>query len=141
MSDARRVSEVLIRAFNSHDLDAMARCYSDSAVYVSPSGTAEGPMEIASYYGLFLEGFPDLRLTPMKTLVFGDEAFTQWMLSGTQTGHFLMPGGRTIEASGRCVTIRGCSLRTVENGLIQTNCIYYDQAELFSQLGAHLAMD
>jgi hypothetical protein len=58
----------------------------------------------------------------------------QWTLSGTHTGPFLMPGGEVLEPTGQRVAVRGCSVRTMENGLILTDSVYYDQLELLARI-------
>jgi hypothetical protein len=138
MSDAREVAEAMIRAFNAHDLDAAASYYNPQSLYLSPSGTGEGPQEITSFFALYFEGFPDLQITPLNTTVCDNVVVTEWVLTGTHSGPFLVPGGQVIGPTGRCVSVRGCSVRTIENRLALIHRVYYDQLELFSQLGARI---
>ncbi|MFC4533558.1 ester cyclase [Sphaerisporangium dianthi] len=130
----------MIDAVNAHDLKELTHCYAEDALYLSPSGKGEGPEEIVSFWALFLDAFPDLRLTPWSKFTHGDTVVMEWILTGTHTGPFLMPDGEVIEATGRGVTIRGCSSRVFENGLVTMHCIYYDQLELLIQLGARLVL-
>jgi ketosteroid isomerase-like protein len=46
-----------------------------------------------------------------------------------------MPTGETVSATGKRVTVRGADVCMVEGGLIVEHHIYYDQVELFGQLG------
>ncbi|GAA4571563.1 ester cyclase [Planotetraspora kaengkrachanensis] len=139
MSNVTNVTDDLINAMNAHDLEAALRCYTDGAVYVSPVGVGEGRDEIASFLGAFLTGFPDVCWTPWNSIVVcGNLVITQWAITGTHRGPFTMPNGETIEATGRSVNIRGCSLRTMDGERIAVHCIFYDQLELYAQLGAEL---
>ncbi|WP_248958220.1 ester cyclase [Sphaerisporangium perillae] len=141
MSDIQEVMGQMIGALNEHDLEAMMRCYSPEAFFVSPSGKGEGADEVLSFWALFQEAFPDLQLTPWRKCTCGDTVVMEWILTGTHKGPYLMPDGEIIEATNRGITIRGCSVRNFENGLIVTHCIYYDQLELLTQLGARLILD
>ncbi|GAA0383983.1 hypothetical protein GCM10009530_38560 [Microbispora corallina] len=139
MPDLPEVTDAMIGAFNAHDLKAALLCYTPGAVYVSPSGMGEGRDEIASFLGAFLTGFPDVRVTPWSTLVLDDLVVIEWTLTGTHEGPFLMPGGEVLPATGRCVGIRGCGARTMDRHLIAAHRVFYDQLELYAQLGAELA--
>ncbi|MET8161570.1 nuclear transport factor 2 family protein [Sphaerisporangium sp. NPDC005289] len=140
MSDFEEVTSRMVDAINKHDLGALTRCYTEDAFYMSPSGKGEGRDEIGSFWALFLDAFPDLQLTPWNKLLCGDCVIMEWILTGTHNGPFLMPDGEVIEATGRGVTIRGCSTRAFRNGLITMHCIYYDQLELLTCLGARLSL-
>lgn len=56
-------------------------------------------------------------------------------MTGTHLGPLLLPGGSMLEATGQRIAVRGAGLCTIENGLIVSDRDYYDQLELFSQLG------
>ncbi|WP_204054857.1 ester cyclase [Microbispora corallina] len=141
MSNLTGLSDDLINAMNRHDLDGALRCYTEGAVYVSPVGVGEGRDEIASFLGAFLTAFPDVRWTPWsRVVVCGNVLITQWVITGTHHGPFSMPNGEIIEATGRCVNVRGCSLRTMDGDRIAVHCVFYDQLELYAQLGAELVL-
>ncbi|GAA1274198.1 hypothetical protein Psi02_03810 [Planotetraspora silvatica] len=141
MSNVTNVKDDLVNAMNAHDLEAALQCYTDGAVYVSPCGVGEGRDEIASFLGAFLTGFPDVRWTPWSTaVVCGNLVITQWAITGTHDGPFMLPNGEIVEATGRCVNVRGCSLRTMDGDRIAAHCVFYDQLELYAQLGAELVV-
>ncbi|WP_308170003.1 ester cyclase [Acrocarpospora catenulata] len=139
--DARVLKDQFLDAFNGHDLDRMLRCHSRDAVLVTPAGVTEGHDEISSFYQDFFDGFPDLRMTVWHTVTCADPAVSEWVLTGTHTGPFLLPEGEMLQGTGRPVTVRGTSTCTVSNGKIITHRIYFDQLELYSQLGAKLNFD
>lgn len=123
-------------AINAHDLQGVLDCYGPDAVYVTPSGIAEGHEQIGSFYEHFFTGFPDLHLTPWFELSdWENPAITEWTMTGTQTGTFILPDGREIEGTGRRIAVRTTCSTFVENGRIQTHREYFDQLELYSQLG------
>jgi hypothetical protein len=126
-------------AINAHDLQGVLDCYSPDAVYVAPSGVAEGHEQIAWLYEQLFKGFPDLHQTPWFELGDCDNpAVTEWTTTGTHTGPFLLPDGRELEGTGRRITLRSTCSTFVENGKIKTHREYFDQLELYSQLGFSL---
>jgi ketosteroid isomerase-like protein len=138
MSNDQEITDELISAFNEHDFETVAGFFGPRASYVCPGGIAEGREEIASYFALYFEGFPDIKLTPHDEVVCGDLVMFEWIVTSTHTGPFLLPTGEIIEATGRRVALRGCDIRTMDNGLIASQQVYYDQLEMLTQLGIPL---
>ncbi len=138
MSDPREAVGRLRDAYNSHDLDAIGRSFGERSVLVSPDGIAEGGEEIASLYGQFIEAFPDTKVTIQSVVMFRDTVAAEYTISGTHKGQFLVPGGGVCEPTGRPITVRACSFSTVEDDLIVSHRVYYDQLELGTQIGGRL---
>ncbi|MDH2427503.1 nuclear transport factor 2 family protein [Sphaerisporangium sp. TRM90804] len=138
MSDVIHCLDRLRKAFNRHDLDELGNCFGLHAVLVAPDGIGQERDEIASYYGQFMEAFPDSRCTPQSVLPTIDSLAAEYTLTGTHKGPWLVPGGGVIEATLRPIAIRACSVSYVEDGLIVSHRIYYDQFELAAQVGARL---
>jgi ketosteroid isomerase-like protein len=135
MSDSWDIKHRLREAINAHDLHGVLECYRPDAVLVSPAGVAEGHDQIAWYYEQFFTGFPDFHQTADFEADCGDPAITEWTLTGTHTGPFSLPDGRVMEGTGRQVTVRASCSAHVTNGKIITHREYFDQLELYSQLG------
>ncbi|MBB6472755.1 ester cyclase [Sphaerisporangium rubeum] len=132
----------LKNAFNRHDLDALAGCFSSMAVLVAPDGIGQDREEIASYYAQFLEAFPDSMVTPLSLAVCGDTLVSEYTISGTHKGPYLAAGGEVAEATGRPIAVRACCWTVVEDdGLISSHRVFYDQLELVVQIGGTLAFD
>ncbi|MEO3812401.1 ester cyclase [Sphaerisporangium sp. B11E5] len=142
MVDKWEVKRRLADAINDHDVRRMLDCFSEDAVFVSPVGLAEGREEIVWIFEQFFRGFPDLHLTVWYEATSTDNPLVvEWTGTGTHTGPFLMPDGRELEATGRRITLRGTCASFIEDEKIVTHREYFDQLELYSQLGLHLAMD
>ncbi|MFC5827177.1 ester cyclase [Nonomuraea insulae] len=135
MTNARRLKDEAIRAFNDHDIEGLVRTFAPEAVYVSPAGTMEGREQIGWYFRHFFEGFPDLKITAWSKPTLDDPAVTEYMMTGTHDGPFLLAEGRVLAATGRHIAIRGAAVSTIERGMIVADRDYYDQLELYSQLG------
>ncbi|GIH29728.1 hypothetical protein Aph01nite_80380 [Acrocarpospora phusangensis] len=130
------VKHKLSVAINTHDVAGVLACYSPDAVYVSPSGIAEGHDQIAWHYEQIFGGFPDFHATAWNELEQLDNpAITEWTYTGTHTGPILLPDGREIPGTGRRITVRATCAAHIEGGKIVTHREYFDQLELYSQLG------
>jgi hypothetical protein len=137
-SGRRHPLERLRKAFNCHDLDALACCFSQRAVLVAPDGVGQDREEVASYYGQFMEAFPDSMCTPQAVTVSGDTLVAEYTISGSHKGPFLAPGGDVVEPTMSLITVRACSVSLVEEDHIVSHRIFYDQLELAAQIGGRL---
>lgn len=141
MYDVREVADRMFGALNDHDLGALARCFDPYAVYIASGGMAEGREQIVSFFEYLFSAFPDLRFRIVAKVVADDLAITEWTLTATHKGDFLMPDGQTIPATGRHITLRGCSVSEVENGLIVNHRAYFNALDEYAQLGVHLVSE
>ncbi|MFD0735181.1 ester cyclase [Planotetraspora mira] len=136
MSAPWNVKRRLTEAINAHDVHRIAELFTPDGVLVSPAGVAEGREQIAWIYEQLFKGFPDCRLTPWYEVYDCDAPLmAEWTVTGTHTGPFLLPDGSEIEPTGRRITIRGSCASFVENDKITTHREYFDQLELYTQLG------
>ncbi|PZG19297.1 ester cyclase [Nonomuraea aridisoli] len=126
----------LADAVNAHDVPGVLACYSRDAVYVTPCGVAEGHDQIRWMYEQLFRAFPDFHAAAWFELGDCDNpAVTEWTYTGTHDGPFLLPDGREIAATHRRITVRATCSAHVTEGKIDSHREYYDQLELFSQLG------
>ncbi|SNT22603.1 hypothetical protein SAMN05216276_102954 [Streptosporangium subroseum] len=132
------VVDRLVSALDARDLAATMRCYSPQAVVVGPELQAEGLEEIAACHMHLFEGFPALRMTVWEKVVCGDLVMIEALASGTHGGPFLLAGGEVLQATGRAVNIRTCWVFTLADDLIVSQRVYYDQLEVYSQIGLRL---
>lgn len=135
MSEASEIMIRLTEAYNSHDVEAITRCYAPRAVTVAPGGIAEGLDEIFSYYADWIGAFPDSVVTPSLLVTAGESTILEFMVTGTHKGPLIMAAGEVAEATGRPIAIRCCSVCTIEDGAVASHRLYFDQLELAAQLG------
>ncbi|MFC0865004.1 ester cyclase [Sphaerimonospora cavernae] len=140
MPDVRDLVDLVLGALNDHDVERALRHFSSDAVLVSPIGVAEGHGEIAWYFEHLIKGFPDLGITVWHKVTCEDPMFTEWTMTGTHTGPFLLPRGEVLDGTGRRIAVRGCGACAVEDGLVITYRDYFDQLELYVQLGLSLEL-
>ncbi|ETK34029.1 ester cyclase [Microbispora sp. ATCC PTA-5024] len=134
------VVDRLVDAMNAHDLDAVMRCYRPDAVLVGPEMESADPEEIASYFLQMWQGFPDLHVTLWEKLADGDSVAVELLATGTNTGPYLVVGGDVLEATGRIVHTRCSWFFTVADGLVASHRAYYDQLQIYAQLGLRLPL-
>jgi steroid delta-isomerase-like uncharacterized protein len=134
MANAREISDRYTDAINHHDADALAALYAKGAGLQEPAGEFLGREAVVQYWRRFFEAFPDLNGRDVFKAENGDTAINEWTFSGTNSGPMETPEG-TIPATGKRVTIPGCDVLTVRNGLIVEHRAYYDQLGFMTQLG------
>ncbi|WP_182904328.1 ester cyclase [Microbispora sp. H13382] len=126
-------------AYNAHDLDAVMRCYCAKPVTVVPGGPAEGRSEVASYHTGIWQAFPDVHVTVLQKVADGGTTAVAAVGTGRHTGPFPITTGEVLQATGRYVSVRCCWFFGTEGGLIVDQQVFYDQLELYLQLGLPLA--
>ncbi|MEU7689263.1 ester cyclase [Microbispora hainanensis] len=130
----------MIAAMNDHDIDAVLRCFTLDAVVVGPEFEAGNPNEIASYFLQIWEGFPDLRLLLWGRVGHGDALATELLATGTHRGPYLIADGQVLEPTGRFTSLRVSWFWHIANDLIVSQRYYYDQLELYTQLGLRMPL-
>ncbi|WP_169950705.1 ester cyclase [Microbispora sp. H11081] len=129
------VVDRMIEAMNARDLPAVLRCYGPDAVVVGPEMEAEGREEIGSFFLQVWEGFPDLRFTLWDTILAGDAVALELTAAGTHTGPYLVAGGDVLAPTGHSTSVRASWFWHLEDHLIHSHRFYYDQLQIYSQLG------
>jgi limonene-1,2-epoxide hydrolase len=139
MPTGQEINHRLLEAINAHDVHRVLKCYNPDAIFVTPIGIAEGHDQVASFYEQFFKAFPDLHQTPWVEGEGDDPVITEMTITGTHMGPFLLPDGRELVGTGRHITLRAMGAAYVANDEIVTHREYFDQLELYSQLGLWLA--
>jgi ketosteroid isomerase-like protein len=137
MGEAREVMDrFTAAATESKDFRAVADCYAQDAVAVTPDqGEIRGGDAIADYLRQFTDAFSDIRFEPVAKHEAGNVAIDEGYLTGTNTAPLPMPSGESIPATGKQIRVRSCDVATVEGGLVTSHRFYFDQMELLGQLG------
>ncbi len=113
------------------------RLFDPGCALVSPEGTADGREEIASVLTRFFTAFPDYRRSTWRTMDVDDCAVDEVTITGTHKGPFLLPDGEEAPATGRRIVVRSCEIITIQDGLVVSYQVYFDQLELLAQLGLY----
>ncbi|NKX56386.1 ester cyclase [Arthrobacter mobilis] len=136
MGEAREVMDRMTAAMMSNDAAALAACYAEDAVAITPDqGELTGREEISSYLSQMAEAFPDAAYEPLDKHEAGNVAIDEGYFTGTNTGPLQMPSGESMPPTERQIRLRSCDVARVEGGLITSHHFYFDQMEFLGQLG------
>jgi steroid delta-isomerase-like uncharacterized protein len=136
MSAAKDVTDRVLKGWQAHDADAVARCYSEDCVMTGP-----GRMELRGREGakefmtVWNDACPDNELEIEHEYATDTVVVQEGIFRGTHTGPLVSPDGETIPATGRRLEAGYADVIEVKDGLIVAERLYYDQVELLIQLG------
>ena len=137
MGEAREVADRMTAAVTtSRDLNALAKCYSEDAVAITPDqGEITGREGITEYFRQFLDSFTDTRFEHIAKHETGNIAIDEGYFIGTNTGPLQAPSGESMPPTGTRIRVRECDVLVVADGLIREHRFYFDQMEFLGQLG------
>jgi steroid delta-isomerase-like uncharacterized protein len=119
-------------AWNAHDEAAVAAFFAEDATLYDAGGeTSRGREGIAARAKRYMDAFPDMRLEVTSVEVDGNRFTMEWRASGTNSGSLAgMP------ATNKPAVVEGCDVGEVrEDGLIERETDYWNEASLMRQLG------
>jgi steroid delta-isomerase-like uncharacterized protein len=137
VSEAKRVLEQAIERWNATDRDGWAALYTDDVVYEAPGGARiSGLADLkGKYFDALVTAAPDRGSSDVMLFAEGDHVVEQARYTGTHTGTWRSPDGAEVPATGKKLDFPFVGVFRVENGKISSIRIYYDQIEVFTQLG------
>ena len=136
MGEARDVMDRFTNAMMSGDFETVSSLLAPEAVAVDPgAGEIRGAENIVEFLKGFRKALPDFDWEPLHEHEAGNVAIDEGYIVGTNNGPIPMPSGDSIPATGKSIRMRECDIATVENGVITTHQLYYDQMDFLSQLG------
>ena len=135
MGQARELMDRMTDCMRKHDFEGLASIYATNAVITTPDeGEIKGREGILDYLRRFSVAIPDFDWEELSARECGDTAVDEGWVVGTNTGPVETPT-ETLPPTGRSLRVRGCDLATVADGQIVKHNFYFDQMELFGQLG------
>lgn len=137
MSDEKRVLEQAIDHWNAGDRDAWATLYAEDVVYEAPGGQRISGLAnlTEKYFDALLQAAPDRSSRDIVLLADGEFVVEQARYVGTHTGPLRSPDGVEVPPTGNHFDFPFVGIFRVKDGKISAIRIYYDQIELFTQLG------
>lgn len=133
--EAKAVVERGIKAFNAHDLEAIARDTAPDA-----EGTAPGEVKVKGTQGFkefnqnWITAFPDARIETKNIFAQGKHVIVEAVFTGTNDGPLTTPMGQ-IPATGRKTRGEFVQIFEVDRGLVKKSTLMFDQVQLMTQLG------
>jgi steroid delta-isomerase-like uncharacterized protein len=137
VSEAKKVLEQAIERWNAGDRDGWAALYTDDVIYEAPGGARiSGLSDLKEkYFDALVTAAPDRGSADVVLFAEGDVVVEQARYTGTHTGTWRSPDGAEIPATGKTVDFPFIGVFKVEDGKISSIRIYYDQVDVFTQLG------
>lgn len=122
--DYARIPDLVSESFVMHDPAA------PEEGVPGPAGEVHGPDGLEAFIRGVIAGFPDFHVTVLDSLSSDELVMYEGEITMTHEGEFdgIPPTGRTVE-------IREMSKYRVANGKIQEHHVYFDQQDIFEQLG------
>lgn len=135
MADSREIGQRFIDAFNAHDEDRIRALNAENTVFEAPGDVKVQGREPATQYAMvWLNAFPDARITVANELVAGDWVVQEFTFTGTHEGTLMSPAGE-IPATHKTLNGRGVQIFRVEGDTVADTRLYFDQVEVMTQLG------
>lgn len=129
---ARRHDE----AWNAKDAEGRKAVSATDIVLEMPGGMVlKGWDQVSQVEAAFWTALPDSQIVPASTYVDGDTVIAEGTASGTHTGPFITPQGE-VPPSGNPVNLRYVSVKTIVDGKLVAEHLYFDQMEFMMQIGA-----
>jgi predicted ester cyclase len=133
--EARAVVERGLKAFNAHDMEAVARDAAPDIELTSPGDIkVNGPQATKEYNQNWVRAFPDARVEAKQIFSQGSAVIVEGVFTGTHDGTLKTPMG-DVPATGRKVKGDFIQIFEVDRGLVRRNHLMFDQVQLMTQLG------
>jgi len=133
--EAKAVVERGLKAFNAHDLEAVARDSAPDIELTAPGGIKlKGAQAAKEYSQGWLKAFPDARIENRKLIAQGNTVVVEGTFSGTHAGPLKTPMGE-VPPTGRNLKGDFVQVFEIDRGLVKRNYLMYDQVDVMTQLG------
>ncbi len=133
--ESRAVVERGLKAFNAHDMEAVARDAAPDIELTSPGDIkVKGPQATKEYNQNWVRAFPDARVEAKQIFSQGNAVIVEGVFTGTHDGTLKTPMG-DVPATGRKVKGDFIQIFEVDRGLVKRNHLMFDQVQLMTQLG------
>lgn len=135
MGTAREVADRITDTILAGDFGTIKGHYAPRAVLVDPLAGEVSGGGIVGVYQDFMEAFSEFGYEQIAKHESGSVAIDEGYILGVNTKPLSLPSGETVPPTGRSIRLRSCDVLTVEDGRAVSHHFYYDQMELFAQLG------
>jgi steroid delta-isomerase-like uncharacterized protein len=132
------LTDKLVKAFNSGDVDALADCYAVDATQQHPFFPAgnQGRDAIRQSEGGIFAAFSDIDWQPQRCVEGDDWGAIEATVSATNTSDMPLPDGNVLPATNKRITIPiAMFVRLDDDGVIAEEHRYLDVAGMMGQLG------
>jgi predicted ester cyclase len=135
MATPKQILDRNITAINARDLDGFLSNQQPDVEFVIPGGiTFLGREAVGQYMQVMWTAFPDVKLAFGRQVLGDDEAATEVVMTGTNTGPLNSPTG-PIPPTGKAIKLQTLSMLRFENDRVAFEHNYFDQLDMLTQLG------
>jgi steroid delta-isomerase-like uncharacterized protein len=126
------IAQSYFSAADARDVDAMAECWAEGGLErIGPVGELQAPEGVRAFFNELFAAVPDSRLEVLDVVAQENKVVVRWRTTGTFCGEPF----QGIEATGARISLEGCDMLTIEDGLIRRNDVYYDGTQFARQIG------
>ena len=122
-------SKVWDEVINEGKISVLDSAYAPDVVLHTVPET-KGAANAKAYYANYVTGFSDREFTVKETFAQGNKLTKYWVFNGKHTGDFF-----GIPATGKTISVEGCTIATIINGKITEERDFFDNLEFLRQLG------
>ena len=131
----RELFDLATDAWNRHDRDAYAACYTEDCELIAPDLNGKGVQGVHELWAQSKDGFPDCRIAVQRVATDGMVLVEESLWQGTNTAPLVMPDGTQVPATGAAVTVPFAGLYMMSGDRFASSHYYYDQVAFLGQLG------
>lgn len=119
-------------AWAARDVERIMSFFTEDAVYedVAMGVVNEGKDQIRGFLGELFSAIPDFAVEVTSAFGAGDQAGSEWIMTGTHTGAF-----PDLPATNKSFKVRGASVIELRDGRIKRVSDYWDQVVFLRQIG------
>lgn len=114
---------------NQGNISILDEAYAPDVVLHTVPET-KGAANAKAYYANYVTGFSDREFIVKETFAQGNKLTKYWVFKGKHTGDFF-----GIPATGKTISVEGCTIATIINGKITEERDFFDNLEFLRQLG------
>lgn len=132
--DLWAIAQRIDDAFHARDLDGIAAHWADDIVYEAPGISLKGIAARRAAEQVWLDAFPDARVSVRSHRIDGDNIIIESTVRGTHAGS-LNAGGMTIPPTGKTISGEYAVFLQFRDGKIVKQRIYFDRLKLMQDIG------
>jgi ketosteroid isomerase-like protein len=123
VEEAERLTERVLAAWNSQDVESVVSCYTEDCFYLDPN--TRGPVEGRDAFRRYLT-----KLFPAWKMHWSLREF--FLFAGGEGGAFLWQAELTPASGGKTTIANGMDLIMISGDRISRNEVYFDRVALLS---------
>ncbi len=131
MNDSKSIMQQYVDSISGHNIERVRQLLHPKYSYIGSDGKKqEGIQAGIDITAMYLNAFPDLRLSIKNIYTAGDVVVTEFVARGTHRGNLM-----DIQPTNKKIEVSICDVVEVRDGKIFAEREYFDAANMLQQLG------